>query len=276
MAKHCINCGTELNDSTLFCPCCGSEQVSPVNFDNEKTFYAQNNLKPVTPKKNNSALIVAVCATALCVITVATVAILFATGTLSFNKNKDDGQKGDSSVSEAVGDDLDTSPPDNPKDTHIPYTKGEVRNGEYINEWAGFKFRIPSNYPEAHSSIYQSYNATLSSGECGYISTNGTSGNILGISYEDNPENKTAEEILNTTIKISTEELKYTNPIEFGKFKSIYIGGEEYTSSTMYYTNTETYGMTAVRIFDNKVITIVITGSDLNECMNVLNSFEEA
>ena len=359
MARYCMNCGKELDDSALFCSDCGSKQIPPINFDSEETVFAQDNLnavstdantvaakndptidtvisgttppnnysepqqinhnrqqffapvqsfdnpppvqqihqQPEAPKKSNSALIAAVCAVTLCVVIIATVVILLATGTLTFNKDKDNDKKENSSVSETVGNenednftptvspeaptelpsyDFDAPPPDNPIDIRIPYTKGEVRSGEYINEWAGFKFRIPSDYPEANISVYNSYNASLPSGEFGYISINDTSGKALSIGFENNPTNMTAEQVLNSTIKLTTAILEDINPIEYGKLETINICGEEYTSSTMHYPRTEIYGITAVRIIDNKVLTIVITGSSLNECMSVLNSFEEA
>lgn len=257
---------------------------------------------PEPPKKNKAAVTVAVCAVILCIAMIATIAVLFITGTLSFNKDnkKDDEKDSETSSTEEVTEDItdrtygfnvenngsyrepvtsgetpSQSIIDNPIGS-TPYTKGEVRNGEYVNEWAGFKFKITSEYPEADAATYNSLNSQLPAGEYGFISINQYSGTVLTISYEDNASGSDLETIFQSSIELTELMLKDYNPINFGSIEEINICGNEYLYSTMYYTGTNIYGIMLMRMLDNKIISVVITGETLSQCYSFLNTFDPA
>lgn len=341
MSKYCSTCGKELADSSLFCTACGSKQLPSVNLSEEPTVmapseptvaapinaepaspqffepvqnapasapvqpYYQPPVAPEPPKKNKTAVTVAVCAVILCVVLIATVAVLFITGTLSFNKDGEETDEKETKttstkkITEDITDrtygfsienngsdanpDAPTEAPsygndiiDNPIGS-VPYTKGEVRNGEYINEWAGFKFKITSEYPEADAATYNSLNSQLPTGEYGYLAVNQTTGGVLSISYENNNVPDTPlEEIFQSSIDLTISMLESYNPITYGSIEEINICGEEYLYSTMYYSVTGIYGITLMRMLDGKLISIVITGDSLSQCYSFLNTFEPA
>ncbi len=48
------------------------------------------------------------------------------------------------------------------------YTKGEILDGVYTNEWAEISFEVTSEWPEGTAADYAEYNGDGT--ECGFIS----------------------------------------------------------------------------------------------------------
>ena len=297
MSRFCFNCGKEINDSAMFCPSCGIKQMPPVN-PNQNTVapvpaqqYYQEPSEP--PKNNKTAVTLAVCAIILCVALVAAFVVLIATGTLSFDTESEENQvevteKATESITDRtysynIENNGSVTKPESPTNNiidnpsgSIPYTKGEVRNGEYINEWAGFKFKVTSDYPEADAATYNTLNSQIPAGEYGFIALNQVSGTVLSISYEDNTMNASLEEVFEYSIDLAKSMLESYNPITYSEINTINLCGEEYIYSTMYYSVSDIYGLTLMRMLNGKLVTIVITGETLSQCYSFLNTFEAA
>ena len=334
MSKFCFNCSNELADSALFCTNCGSKQPPPPTINIEPTFvapveesvtdptihepvfqpplqasdsirntppYQQYYQPPVAPppeppKKNKTAVTVAVCAVILCVVLIASVAILIMTGVLSYNKTETKETEEKSEIISEITEDVtdrtynynienngEVTLPESTTNAIIdnttglmPYSKGEVINGEYVNEWAGFKFEIPADYPEVDAATYNSLNANLPAGEYGFIAMNETDGTLIGICFENNTSNYSLEEIFNSSIDLAQSMTESYNPLTYGSIEEIKLCGDDYLYSTMYYSVSQSYGITLMRLLDNKLISIVITGETLSQCYSFLNTIEKA
>lgn len=314
MSRFCFNCGTAIDDSAMFCHDCGAKQPVAETFvetspDTATADQFQNTAPippvqqyfqppiapPEPPKKNKTAVTVAVCAVILCVALIASVAILFATGVLSFNKKTEETEESNENISEVTEDITDrtysynvenngeVTLPESTTDTiidnptgSIPYSKGKVTNGEYVNEWAGFKFRIPDEYPEVDAATYSSLNANIPAGEYGFLARNDYTGSMIGISYENNIGNYSLEEIFSSSIDLAQSMTESYNPLTYGSIEEIYICSDHYLYSTMYYSATKTYGITLMREHEGKIISIIVTADSLSKCYSFLNTFEEA
>lgn len=97
----------------------------------------------------------------------------------------------------------------------VDFTKGEVEDGYYVNEWADIKFEITDEFPEGSKNAYSIFEKNGM--ECGYVSYDSIGGKILLIGFGDSD-------------KFTSEELALENAMQ-GGLSAMEEGGFDYEFS---------------------------------------------
>ena len=202
--KVCPNCNNAVEDSAIFCDKCGTrfavQNNNPVNYPqqpvNQPNYVQQpqynyganqpqfQNAPQTPPKKKKTGMIIGIIAAVLIVL-----AIIGSVAEKAFqDQGYGDGgndytpsynfSTNDSSINENTN-----STTDNNVSDAKSYSKGSMKEGWYVNEWANMKFDANSNWAEGSAEEYDSYAGDPNT-ECGVILNDATNGKQLVICFE--------------------------------------------------------------------------------------------
>ena len=161
-----------------------------------------------------------------------------------------------------------------------PYTKGEIIDGSYINEWANIKYRITDDLPEGPKSLYSSYENQNT--DCGFLASDGTrqlvfafeklgsaSADLTAGDYLDLLEKRIVSEYGGLGIDVSNQHRI--------KMK---IAGENYDATVLnikFSVNKNTVCQyICVRKIDNYMSCVIATDTEENRIVTVLDSIKSA
>lgn len=312
MAKKCADCNLIFEKGT-FCPKCGLPLVdyyadtAPVSPDTDRT-YQYNYQEPVysertytapvqyappqvpgaenadsapAPKsEKKSVLIIALIIAGVLLIAGAAV---FAVKTFildnesgSSNQKKDKGRNNASVIRDVDEDDDEEDAEDGDDVDSTPYTKGEIVDGVYINEWANIKYKITDDLPEGSKALYNTYENENS--DCGFLASDGE--RQLAIVFEK-LGSANAALMANDYLDLVEEQLA-AGYKEFGIEVSskgrttVQIAGEIYEATALDINTRSVYQYICVRKIDNYMSCIIVTDSDKEHIVTVLNSIKRA
>ncbi len=155
--------------------------------------------------------------------------------------------------------------------------KGSIVNGQYVNKWAGIKFDVNDDLPNASDSEYSSVKSTLGSSELCFLSQNTVTGKqfIVLVTRKISSsftESSFLDEEEKSLEKNSTASLTYN----IGSREYVQIAGRSYLALPVELVNTSN-GATVHMILcvtkkDNRIIEIVITSQYKTELEAMLNN----
>jgi len=156
----------------------------------------------------------------------------------------------------------------------IAYTKGLVVDGYYVNEWAGFKFKITEEWPDTTEAAKGDFEDDMS--EAGFISMDSLTGKQLMILFVDLSKTYvqyTPEKFLREVTDAAKNEVPDVE-MNISEFYDFEIACETYrcVDFTMENGYTLTY---SARIYDDRIITIWSSTSSKAGVVGVFNSIEE-
>ena len=314
MAKKCADCNLIFEKGT-FCPKCGLPLVdyyadtAPVSPDTDRT-YQYNYQEPVysehtytapvqyappqvpgaenadsapAPKseKKSVLIIVLIIAGVLLMAGAAGFAVkILDNESGSSNQKKDKGRNNASVIRDVDEDDDEEDAEDGDDVDSTPYTKGEIVDGSYINEWANIKYRITDDLPEGPKSLYSSYENQNT--DCGFLASDGTrqlvfafeklgsaSADLTAGDYLDLLEKRIVSEYGGLGIDVSNQHRI--------KMK---IAGENYDATVLnikFSVNKNTVCQyICVRKIDNYMSCVIATDTEENRIVTVLDSIKSA
>lgn len=270
MAKRCLGCGNVYENNVNFCATCGSQnfqnldssQVAGVQNPQQQYNYQQpvsqqqfNYQQPVQQyvepkKKKNVGLIVGIIAGVLI--------LLGIIGALAQN-DLEEPEIPDIDI-------MDSVVPD------IEYTKGEVIDGYYINEWANIKFEITEDYPDNTEELRSMQENAIT--DCGFASGNLTdgSGRLFSIAFENlgwQANNYSTEEYMNVLIDGLEEGYKEANVVyAVSETAEKTIAGETYKFISIDVGNGMLCQQICVRQIDEYMVVITVSNTDKTEVEN--------
>ncbi len=319
MAKKCADCNLIFEKGT-FCPKCGLPLVdyyadtAPVSPDTDRT-YQYNYQEPVysehtytapvqyappqvpgaenadsapAPKSEKKSILIIVLIIAgvlliagAAVFAVKTFVIGNESGSQSQKKDKERGSASDSrdeDEDDAGG--FYEQGEDGQDNDLTPYTKGEIIDGSYINEWANIKYRITDDLPEGPKSLYSSYENQNT--DCGFLASDGerqlaivfeklgsASADLTAGDYLDLLEKRIVSEYGGLGIDVSNQHRI--------KMK---IAGENYDATVLnikFSVNKNTVCQyICVRKIDNYMSCVIATDTEENRIVTVLDSIKSA
>lgn len=141
----------------------------------------------------------------------------------------------------------------------VAYTKGSVVDGYYINEWAGFKFKITEEWPDTTEAAKGNYENAVT--EVGFASVDSFAGKQFVVMFFDATGSYvkyTEEKFLNEIVESTKAEVEIE--INVGEYYDRVIAGETYKCVDFMSENgaTLTY---CTRIYDNRIITILASSA---------------
>lgn len=140
----------------------------------------------------------------------------------------------------------------------VEYTKGDVSNNVYVNEWADIKFELDSTtWKKGAASDYASFESATT--DCGLIAGISAEGRQLAIVFENNPGDKLDEKAYLENVKkgMTTVVTGYTFSEQYKKT----IAGKEYVGidATLNQKGVNVYQTFLAVKHDGKFISIVVT-----------------
>ena len=189
----------------------------------------------------------------------------------------EDDEDADSDEDEEDSDEDEEETEEEKEDVKVEYTKGEVVNGYYVNEWANIKFKITDEWPDTTATDGANYEDAKT--ETGFASVDSTQGKQLAIAFED--VSAYGDDI--------TEEIyldAYENNLSAGFDSSVeYEVSERYTTKiageTFHGVDVVITGAggsvtlsTFVRIQDGRAILFAVSSMSVSEIEDVLSSVE--
>ena len=169
-----------------------------------------------------------------------------------------------------TSDDTITEATTDSSDNYVEFedTFGEVKDGYYVNEWAGFQFEITDKWPESELNDYEATSA-----ECVFYS-NPTSTRSMEITSHKFAYLYTEDEFLDITTESFEEEADdYDLSIKKSEYRDMTIAGETYRVAQITVENMMEYYI-CIREIDDYVIRIGIVAYDEDDITEVLDSFE--
>ena len=183
--KRCSNCGNLFPEEGTFCPACGSTSATVMLNANEQQAFDPNPPAPPAgpmgqagapgpvygeyqqppmgqpmgqqpmgqpmgvqpaPKKKSAAPIIIGIVLAIVVLLIVLIVVMAVNGkkTVIPDEPQDTGSEVTEEAAPAVA-----------------FTKGEIRDGYYYNEWADVMFPLPEGYPEAGQDVYDDLESTM-------------------------------------------------------------------------------------------------------------------
>lgn len=311
--KTCSKCGNLCDLQAKFCSKCGNNQfeynqiqqsydkqqnipqqqsfnlnqqgnyASPNNnFDGYNSPINYSDGVPSSKKTGNKGWIIAIISVS--VVVVVLLIILFAV--LCNNSNQNNSSYNNDSITNnitATENDLDSDSNDsggliiNNDENNGEYTKGEIIDGWYSNEWANIKFKTTEDFydmPEKHSN----YENTTT--DCAFAYVDSLLGNQFVVAFEDLSSHPgiTVDEYVDALKSVLESSYSTTgSKLISSKNSSIRIAGEEYKTIEHQITNTN--GMkikilTCARIIGDKAVFISISSQDDSWINSRLNNIE--
>ncbi|MBR6780775.1 MAG: hypothetical protein IKM24_07155, partial [Clostridia bacterium] len=119
----------------------------------------------------------------------------------------------------------------------VPYTKGVLADGVYVNEWANIKMTVPADFVNADSETYASSENAVT--DCGlYLMSNDTM-RLIYFCYEKLPTFSSYDE--EKYLDAAMKALKDVEEIEFRQISDTYktteIAGETYLTTDVIFDN---------------------------------------
>lgn len=155
----------------------------------------------------------------------------------------------------------------------IAYTKGSVVDDYYINEWAGFKFKITEEWPDTTATARSTYEDETT--DAGFISADTLTGKQFVIDFVDLSKTYveyTEEKFLKEIVSTSESELagiEYT----LSEFYDYEIAGETY--ECVDFTMENGFNLTyCVRLYDDRIITIFSSSYSKEKVQEAFDSIE--
>ncbi len=272
MTKKCLKCGKLANEQVRFCSQCGASEFMWVNADvnnqqgqqvyGEPQMSGQVYLQPQAPKKGIRGWQI------LLIIVGTLVGALFVLGMM--------GVMVKTIVKQSEALDGESSYENSRQEQTIKYTKGNIVDGYYVNEWANIKFEITEQWPEGDDAAYSLYAGPTT--ECGFISEGNLQGKQFAICFEDLSRqffNISEEDYLN----LFEEKIKkiYSDAsisCEIGEYFDTTIAGKTYKVAKINLENGLFYQYLCVYKIDDYIMYIAVTSADESEIKSVLSSIK--
>lgn len=114
----------------------------------------------------------------------------------------------------------------------VDFTKGEVKDGYYVNEWADIKFEITDDFPEGSKNAYAIFENNGM--ECGYVCYDTMTGKILVIGFGDAGKFSSEEMALENAMQGGLSALEEEGfDYEFSDTYKMDFGGNEFLCTEM-------------------------------------------
>ncbi len=196
----------------------------------------------------------------------------------SEDKDSDDEDDEDASSDEDADSDEDEK--ETEKETEkakVEYTKGEVIDGYYVNEWANIKFEITDEWPDTTATDGANYEDAKT--ETGFASVDSTQGKQLAIAFEDVSAygDEITEEIYLDAYETNLSK-GFDSSVEYEvseKYTTI-IAGETFHGVDVVITGAggSVTLSTFVRLQDGKAILFAVSSMSESDIEDVLSSVE--
>ncbi len=253
--RSCRNCGQIVNEQAKFCPRCGGSNFmysdnNETQLLNEEPFggasvygqpmrnqpYNPQNAAPMpTPKKKGIQwwqillIVLLILIVAGCII--AGIALNSDDGDVTDNNDFNDSYTIDSDsqyVTEAT---------EEATQAGVPYTKGAVTDGVYVNEWANIKMAIPEGFNDADSATYAAAENAIT--DCGAYFMAKDTMSLIYICYEKLPTFPayTEEEYLDIALEVFEEMDEIILKEASETYSTTVIAGENYTTAKLVFDN---------------------------------------
>lgn len=310
--KVCPNCNNMVEDSAAFCNTCGTrfavQNNNPANYPqqpiNQPNYaqqpqynYATNqppyqNAPQTPPKKKNTGMIIGIVAAVLVVFaiigSVAQKAFQeqgygdggddytppYSSGTTDSSSNEDTDTTTENSTSGITGSST-SAATDNGAAGVMTYSKGSMKDGWYINEWANMKFDANSNWTNGSADEYSSYEGDPNT-ECGIILNDAKNGKQLVICFEklNGPSASITEEeyldILTGGLKQQYENASLTCTV--ADYCNTTIAGETFKTARITFAEASTIQQFHVRKYDGYIIAIAAMAQDSFDVSSTVNN----
>lgn len=284
-AKICSRCNAQVNVGVKFCPCCGSSEFreedpnetvlltaednpyrQDANLQHSYSYQPFTGTYPAQPKKRGmkwwQILLIVVGVLAVLLIVFGIIGVMHKGG--AFNNDL------------SYSDDYDVSSMDTEDDTFTSYTKGEIVDGWYVNEWANIKFEITDDWPQSKSDVYDSLTDTYT--DCGFASVDNLIGKEFIVFYEDISRSLVeydAEKYMEAAISNQKERCNNQGiNAQFSDLRSTTIAGETYCFSKTSFESNGVVLYICARILDQRAIVFMVSSTDESEITEALNSVE--
>lgn len=168
----------------------------------------------------------------------------------------------------------------------ISYTKGEVVDDVYINEWANMSFPIPDEFPEADLAAYnslatQAFNDS-DNVEVGYISVNELNGKQFMILFQNSGNylrkytaSENMDAVISGVLSNDSELAELGIELRADEYYDTVIAGETYLTGRVAYLSggaEAAYIHYYIRTLDDHVIFIVVSSADEEEIEDIISS----
>lgn len=256
--KKCINCGTISDENVKYCTQCGSNYFEPyINTIGNVNIAGKNKNR----KKGKIVI------TAGSIISLLAIAIPIAVniGLREHRKNKLNDEE-TSSINQVI------SNIDSYLDSKT-FTKGEIIQDTYKNEWANIEFKIPDKFPPySDMSKYDSDRI-----KTGYASINSETGEYFILefyNFEDVDEYFDEKRFLNTLFEksIKPEDNADKDSYEISDDYYTKIAGEEYLTRDIYFKDIDLIQKYCTFKKEKQVIVFEISAYDATEIEEIINS----
>lgn len=154
----------------------------------------------------------------------------------------------------------------------VKYTKGEIADGVYTNEWANLKFEFTEKWGNNPSAAIEY--GTDEGVECGMAAGDVYEGRLALVVFEDIGYGNTADEYIEAFITTYEQEVDDDERnSEISEPFDITVAGENYRAIEITsYGNVKQY--VCVRVISNKAVLINVTSLSETEITDVLDDFK--
>lgn len=159
----------------------------------------------------------------------------------------------------------------------ISYSKGDVQDGYYSNEWANIKFKLTEEWPESDENVYSNYENRTT--DCGFISLDELSGKQFAVQFEDLSayvKSYSANDYLKAFAEQLNNQYKNNN-IEFdiSEIFDINIAGDKYSAIKTHIVHNGMCMYNCCKIVDKHAVIITVSSYDENIIEDTLAQIKE-
>ena len=154
----------------------------------------------------------------------------------------------------------------------VPYTKGAIVDGVYINEWANIQFEVTDEYPETPS-VYSTFETNVS--DCGFVSQSESLTFCVtfdNLTMYSKPEPDWYVEQIISQMEQSMLDNDFS--FEFGEASEMTVADASYAVVDGTVGDDFIYVTVALRIVDNRGVSILLMSPSQEQNYNILSAID--